>query len=161
TPVGHVVEIWWRPGERPRWGDLTVASRGAPPAEDGVASHFFAAEGTQHVFYRTHDGTLIELWWRGGERPHWGALTQFGSAPKAVGTPVSHVFSDEGTQHVFYRTGGDQIIELWWAGAAAAKAENLMIEARGAPPAISDPVSHVFQPEGTQHVFYVSVDNQV
>ncbi len=160
TAAGHIVEVWWRPGERPRWGDLTVASRGAPPAEGDLASHVFVAEGSQHVFYRTLEGTIIELWWRGGERPHWGALTG-ASAPNAVGSPASHVFDDEGTQHVFYRTAGDQIIELWWQGGASARSENLMVEARGAPPANSDPVSHVFKPEGTQHVFYISVDNQV
>jgi hypothetical protein len=161
TATGHIVEVWWRPGERPRWGDLTVASRGAPLADGDPASHVFVAEGTQHVFYRTDDGALVELWWRGGERPHWGALTGAGAAPKAVGSPVSHVFADEGTQHVFYRAAGGQIIELWWQGGAAAQPENLMVDARGAPPAGSDPVSHVFAPEGTQHVFYTSIDGEV
>jgi hypothetical protein len=121
----------------------------------------FVAEGTQHVFYRTPDGLLVELWWRGGERPHWGALTSAGTAPKAAGSPTSQVFADEGTQHVFYRTAVGEIIELWWQGGAAARPQNLMVEARGTPPASSDPVSHVFAAEGTQHVFYTSIDGQV
>jgi hypothetical protein len=39
-----------------------------------------------------------------------------GGAPRAVGDPISHVFTAEGTQHLFYATGERHIIELWWQG---------------------------------------------
>jgi hypothetical protein len=59
------------------------------------------------VSYRAADGEaggkLVELWWKGGETPHWGYLTTPGNrAPLAAGDPASHVFDAEGTQHVFY-----------------------------------------------------------
>jgi hypothetical protein len=154
----HIIELWWRGADAAHPGDLMRATGGkAPLAASDPASHVFAAEGTQHVFYRTADGHIIELWWRGGEAPHWGSLMN-PTAPLAVGNPASHVFAVEGSQHVFYRTGDGHIIELWWQGPDAAQPENLNIESGGAPLAWSDPISHVSDAEGTQHVFYTSVD---
>jgi hypothetical protein len=71
---GHVIELWWPPNDVARHEDLTVQSGGAPLAptnELGTpASHVFASEGTQHVFYRSDESAdepftdIIELWWR-------------------------------------------------------------------------------------------------
>jgi hypothetical protein len=36
------------------------------------------------------------------------------SADEHFGTPASHVFVSEGTQHVFYRTDDLDVIELWF-----------------------------------------------
>lgn len=146
--------------------DLTVGSGGAPPvaSPNKLASHVFDAEGTQHVFYRTNDGKIVELWWRGAEAPHWGYLTTPGNgAPLAAGDPTSHVFTAEGTQHVFYRTDEwpPQIVELWWQGGEAAHWGYLTTPGGAAPPPASDPASHVFDAEGTQHVFYRSTGNQI
>ena len=155
TADGRIVELWWRGAEPPHWGYLTTQANGAPVAAGDPASHVFVAEGTQHVFYRTADGQIVELWWLGGEVPHWGYLTTpSNGAPVAAGDPTSHVFDAEGTQHVFYRSTGSQIIELWWSGGAAAQANNLTVSSGGAPPADGIPASHVFFAEGTQHVFY-------
>ena len=156
---GKLVELWWRGGQAPHWGYLTTPGNGAPLAAGDPASHVFDAEGTQHVFYRAADGEadgkLVELWWKGGETPHWGYLTTPGnSAPLAASDPASHVFDAEGTQHVFYRSTGNQIIELWWSGGAAAQVSNLTERSGRAPLAAGDPASHVFDAEGTQHVFY-------
>jgi len=155
TDDGKIVELWWRGGESPHWDYLTTPGNGAPGAAGDPASHVFAAEGTQHVFYRTDDGSVVELWWRGGEAPHWGYLmTAGGATPQAASDLASHVFDAEGTQHVFYRSKGNEIIELWWGGGAAAQPNNLTQHSGGAPLADGDPASHVFFAEGTQHVFY-------
>ena len=161
---GHIIELWWGGPEAPHWGDLIGASGGtAPLAAGDPTSHVFAAEGTQHVFYRTGDGSIIELWWRGGEFPHWGYPMRARGAfpPPSAGDLTSHVFDAEGTQHVFYRGGDGHIIELWWRGSEAAHPEDLTVQSGGAPLAAGDPTSHVFDAEGTQHVFYTSVDFQI
>jgi hypothetical protein len=142
------------------WDDLTIGSGGAPAVATPcqLASHVFEAEGTQHVFYRTFDDRIVELWWRGGDAPRWGYLTN-GDAPAAASDPASHVFEAEGTQHVFYRTVDMRIVELWWAGGEAAQWGYL--SDLDAPQAASDPASHVFPPDGTQHVFYRSTGNEI
>ena len=51
---------------------------------------------------------------RGNQRPALQDLVvASGGCPLAVGNPTSHVFNTEGTQHVFYTTTDDHIIELW------------------------------------------------
>ena len=161
TADRRVVELWWRGGEAARWGYLTTSANGAPPAAADPTCHVFAAEGTQHVFYRATDGLIVELWWRGGETAHWGYLTKPGNKPPAApGNLASHVFAAEGTQHVFYRATDGHIIELWWRSDAAIP-EDLTERSGEAPLAAGDPVSHVLDADGSQHVFYASVDNQV
>jgi hypothetical protein len=36
-----------------------------------------------------------------------------GGCPLAISGPASHVFNTDGTQHVFYTTSADHVIELW------------------------------------------------
>jgi hypothetical protein len=43
---------------------------------------------------------------------HNGALPTAGGGPE-IGVLTSHVFDAEGTQHVFYATNENQVIELW------------------------------------------------
>jgi hypothetical protein len=96
---------------------------GAPLAVGNPASHVFAGEGpsTQHVFHRTSTGEIYELWWRtSDEPPQPRNLTQLsGGALLAASDPVSHVFTNEGTQHVFYTADNGHIVELWWSGGTA------------------------------------------
>jgi hypothetical protein len=162
---GRIVELWWSGGDPARWGYLTNSGNGAPQAAGDPASHVFVAEGTQHVFYRTADGRIVELWWAAGGPARWGYLTTPGNgAPAATGTPACHVFAAEGSQHVFYREGSGDVIELWWRGGENAQVKDLNLAAGGherAPRAHSEPVSHVFAAEGTQHVFYTSLDGDV
>ena len=101
----QLVEVWWRPNEKPQWGlpgtgtgvDLSVAG-------GWLASHVVESEGTQHVF--VVDGARqvhpSELWWRGWDLVRAADLcTQAGQPLLAGSTLASHVFVEEGTQHVF------------------------------------------------------------
>ena len=115
---GHIIELWWRPGEAPHPEDLTERS-GAPPLEVESAfeltSHVFDFENTQHVFYVADNGHIIELWWRPGEAPHPEHLTERSGAPplEVESALISHVFKKERTQHLFYVSYGGHINELW------------------------------------------------
>ena len=49
------------------WGNLTTESGELDNEVAGTPTgHVFDSDGTQHVFYRTSDGELMELWWTGG-----------------------------------------------------------------------------------------------
>jgi len=125
---GQVMELSWRTGEDPVVRDLSGTSMGdgvAPIAVSSPTSHVFDAELTQHVFYTGENGHVIELWWRPNDvaAHHEDLTVQSGGAPLAptnalFGTPASHVFVSEGTQHVFYRTAepveAPDVVELWF-----------------------------------------------
>jgi hypothetical protein len=158
----NVIELWWRGGDAPQTGNLSRG--GAPLAAGDLASHVFDAEGTQHVFYRTFEGHIIELWWTGGTNgtPQARSLTQQAGALLAAGDPASHVFPAEATQHVFHRTGSGHIVELWWRNSGEApQARDVTELSGGALLAAGDPVSHVFNAEGTQHVFYTADNGHI
>jgi hypothetical protein len=161
TSDNQLVELWWKGPDRPKWDFLTNSANQAPLTASSPTSHVFKNEGTQHVFYVTWDNRIVELWWSGGEeRVHWGYLTQFGDPVPADSRQLaSHVFEDQRTQHVFYRAANGHIIELWWFPSDHAHVEDLTVRSRNAPLASGDPTSHVVDADGTQHVFYTSVDN--
>jgi hypothetical protein len=97
------------------------------------------------------------LWWSGSEPPHPEDLTD-----RAQGAPppflelASHAFEAEGTQHVFYRGKDGHIIEIWWPRGGAPHAEDLTHRTGGPLASLGSggAISHVFDAEGTQHVFY-------
>jgi hypothetical protein len=166
TRDGEIVELWWSGGERPHGRSLTDRSGELAEAVGDPASHVFGTDGTQHVFYRTFDGELMELWWRGGADgdPRARSLNQRDTAPLAAGNPASHVFAAGGppTQHVFYRTGAGEIWELYWRTSdEPPQPRNLTVLSGGALLAATDPVSHVFNREGTQHVFYTAENGEI
>ena len=169
TPDGEIGEAWWSGGEFPHRRSLTQRSGEPANAVSDPTSHVFAFDGTQHVFYRTFDGEIVELWWTGGAdgNPKARSLnTQQSGVPLATGNPASHVFAVEGqgpsTQHMFYRTGDGEIIELFWRTSdEPPQVRNLTTLSRGALLAASDPISHVFNREGTQHVFYTADNGDI
>jgi hypothetical protein len=88
---------------------------GSPAASGGFAPE--AEGGAQQVFYTGTDLDIRRLGLTGDETPHpQDLMIASGGAPRAVGDPISHVFTAEGTQHLFYATGERHIIELWWQG---------------------------------------------
>ena len=166
TSDGQIVELWWSGGERPHGRSLTDRSGELAEAFGDPASHVFGTDGTQHVFYRTYDGELMEMWWTGGADgdPRARSLNQRDTAPLAAGNPASHVFAAAGppTQHLFYRTDNGEIWELFWRTSdEPPQPRNLTLLSRAVLLAASDPVSHVFNREGTQHVFYTAGNGDI
>ncbi len=59
----HIRRLGLRGNEPPASEDLMVASGGSPRAIGGPTSHVISeGETTQHVFYATGEGHIIELW---------------------------------------------------------------------------------------------------
>jgi hypothetical protein len=157
TPQGQSVELGWTGGGGGTPQSRVLTPPGAPLAVGDPASHVFAADGTQHVFYRTGAGEIVELVWTSSDQP--AQVRNFtelsGGALPSAGDPVSHVFAGEGTQHVFYAATTSQIVELWWRGSdTGPQFENLTERAGGGPVPSGKLASHVFEAEGTQHVFF-------
>jgi hypothetical protein len=161
----HVGELWWRGSEAPHFEDLTKRSRTAPLSSSALASNVFDDGGrAQHVFYLA-GRDVFELSWSGGEDPLVRNLTDrsSGEPEPAVNAPASHVFENE-TQHVFYTADNAHIIEMSWAPGQDPVARDLTRLSRGigpAPLAASAPTSHVFDQEGTHHVYYVADNGNV
>ena len=166
---GHVRELWWSAAQAPSVGDLTAES-GAPPARNvtdpirsgALASHVFAAEGTQHVYFASQDGDVHELWWRGSQAAQHENLSmrarRRAETPAATGALTSHLDAG-GVQHVLFVAGG-AVIDLAWGQGEDPLRRTLTAEATGAPAASSPLTSHAMG-DGTQHVFYVSADRHV
>ncbi len=80
-------------------------------------------------------------------------------APAALGgtRPASHVYSLDGTptQHVFYNSIDQHVVELRWFGELPPWRD--LLACLPDTPA-SDPVSHVVATSGTQQVFYTNQD---
>ena len=145
--------------------NLTMASGGAPGAIESPVSHVFDAEGTQHVFYRALLGTdqvreaLVELWWKGGDAPRWDDLFAGLTSPArdfSIPPLASHVVDVEGTQHIFYQGDPGRIYELWWRGSESPHAGDLCLQSGEALLGGRGLASHVFDAEGTQHVYFVA-----
>lgn len=156
---GHVQELWWDAAGGWHGGDLTRAT-GAPAAAGDPVGYLFAAQGTQHVIYRSGDGHLRELWWDAAGGWHGGDLTVATGAPSATGNPAAYVFDAEGTQHVIFRSGNGHLHELWWDAAGGWHRGDLTA-AVGGPAAAGDPSAYVFAAEGSQHVIFRSGDGHL
>ena len=95
----------------PSWhhNDPGVEAGGAPAAIGDPCG--FTLDG-QHVFYRTVDDHIHELFWNGGWH-HNDPGVEAGGAPEAAGDPCGFVLGN--SQHVFYRAVDGHIHELFWA----------------------------------------------
>src|SRR5262249_58802257 len=87
----------------------------APQPAGNLAAYYSAGTNTKHVFYRSADDHLHEIWWvpAGGTPAHVDLNDRFG-APPAADRPAA--FTDEGpnTQHVAYRGKDNHIYEVIW-----------------------------------------------
>jgi hypothetical protein len=116
SPGSFLTELWWRGAEAPHADPiLPVPTPQQLLAAGDPVSHVFDPfdpGSTQHVFYRTRSGEIVELWWSGGDRPNRRSLTDRSGEPaNALGDPASHVFGTDGTQHVFYTTFDGELME--------------------------------------------------
>jgi len=110
---GHLYELNWV-GVAPVAGwDLTAQS-GAPVAASDPAAYYSVGTNTKHVYFRSSDGGLHEIWWVPGTTPAWGNLTEAYGAPPAADRPTAFTVEGPSTQHVAFRTTANHIDELIW-----------------------------------------------
>jgi hypothetical protein len=160
---GSIHELRWNGSH---WMPILVAT---PPESatprTGPVGYAFTATGTQHVFYADAAGHIYELktdgsgsWLPPDDLSRTGAPAsssfQLAAYPfdPAPGVPVP-------TQHVFYRDSSSHINELWrdvgdWQ-------HNDFSDLPGLPLAAGDPSGFADSADGSQHVFYVSLDHHL
>lgn len=169
-PREALIELWWRPGEKPQWDDLFAdIGDDAHAFAMWLACHAVEADRTQHVFFPVPG--ISELWWPTAGAVGAGNLCDQAGQPQLGGYGLaSHVFLEEGTQHVFFVAAGEidgipvdgHVGELWWRGSDKAQLVDLTQRAGGAPAPDSPSTlaSHVVEGpytlERSQHVFYQS-----
>jgi hypothetical protein len=147
--------------------NLTQEGAVAPAANGAPTSHVVddaATERTQHVFYAgLFLPSMLELWWTGSAIPQWEDLVhdhpgEIGLLSDSLQPPASHVFRAEGTQHVFCRgsseTFSNHVFELWWRGGDPVNVNDLMAQSGEPTVGATSLTSHVFEAEGTQHVYF-------
>jgi len=148
-----------------KWAHSNLSAMTKAPEAAGNPTAF-AIPGVrgQHVFFRTADGSLIELFRKvEGDRVSWhmNNLTTDASAPKAAGDPMAYLMDTgklgRGTRslHAVYRTSDGQIEELWRTPETKWAASNLSAETK-APKAASDPTGFSQPSNRTQHVIFES-----
>jgi hypothetical protein len=151
----HMEELSWSGSETAHPRDLaTLTEAVSPNIRNEPISHVYG--NSQHVFFANDLAHIDEVFWQGSADPTLRFITQESVAPQTSGKPTSHIA--DGIQHLFYRACG-HIIELSWRGTERPSVRDLNLltaPTGGAPDAAGDPISHV-DPDGTQHVFYVSV----
>ena len=79
-----------------------------------------------------------------------------GGAESPDSKPASHVFPAKNMEHVFYIGADLHVRRIGIRGDQTPALQDLVIASGGCPLAISGPASHVFNTEGTQHVFYTT-----
>src|SRR5262249_33946459 len=59
---GHIYELYWAGGDTVQGWDI-MPTVGNPDATGNLAAYYSAGTNTKHVFYRSDDGQLHEIWW--------------------------------------------------------------------------------------------------
>ena len=86
-------------------------------------------------------------------------LTSSADASAAASNPTGFVFPARGTQHVFYRSTDDHIVELKWDRSGWQRLD--LHAGAKAIPAVGEPVAFTCLRAGTQHVAYAGADGHV
>jgi hypothetical protein len=111
---GHLHELWWNGANPVSHWDLSAIS-GAPPAASDPVGHYSPATNTKHVYYRSADGHLNEIWWvPGGGVPAHMDLSVYALAPLAADKPAAFALAGQGSEHLLYRGADGQLHEIWW-----------------------------------------------
>jgi hypothetical protein len=114
---GHLHELWWV-GVAPVQGwDLIAATVGAPLAASDPAAYYSAGTNTKHVFYRSANNHLNEIFWVPGGLPMHVDLTEAAQAPLAADKPTAFTVEGPNSQHVVYRGTDGHIHEIRWTPA--------------------------------------------
>jgi uncharacterized repeat protein (TIGR03803 family) len=110
---GHIYELYSTRNETIRGWDITPPD--APSATGNLAAYYSAGTNTKHVFYRSADKQLHEIWWvPGGGTPAHVNLTERFGAPPAADRPAAFTVEGPKSQHVAYRGTDNHIYEVIW-----------------------------------------------
>jgi hypothetical protein len=153
-----------------KWEHKNLSAEAKGPKADGRPTAF-ASEDTdvQHVFYRTSEGSLIDLFRRWGstddKKWHSNDLTAEAKAPTAAGSPCAYleqsgVVATSDTEHLVYRGEDGHIHELFAVPKDKWMHKDLTAEAKG-PRAAGDPTAFHTQKDNIQHVFYRSSEGSL
>ncbi len=160
---GNLVELYAKQGDNAGWrrADLT-AEAGATKAASGPDAYYWADTKTLHVFYRGTDDNIYELYRDANGRWAHNNLSMSTNAPKAAGEPAGYAEDGNKTQHVIFRTGDGDVIELFskYGENAGWKMRDLTKEAK-APKATGDPDAFYWPGTKSQHVLYRGQDDNV
>lgn len=153
----QIHEIYKNPGQV--WKHSNISARaGAPLTGSRPFGYTFHIYDSQQVVYRGKDNNIYELYYHPGKG--WGQsnLTQRSGAALAEGNPTAYIFGVQ--NHVIYRGRDDHIHELYFTKGKGWKHSDLSGRI-GAPAASSNPLGQEYKMTSSQHVFYVTKDNQV
>jgi hypothetical protein len=117
---GHLHELWWVGNAPVQSWDLIAATVGAPLADSDPAAYFSEGTNTKHVFYRSANNHINEIFWVPGGLPMHVDLTAAAQAPLAFDKPdAPAAFTVEGpnSQHVVYHGADGHIHEITWTPA--------------------------------------------
>jgi hypothetical protein len=143
------------------------AEKGGEPAT--VAGFYIEHGGVLHVFYRTNDGDILEMYrsHKGEGTRDWTSrnLMTDAKAPKAGSNPSAYFLKgrvgEDPSQHVIYRGSDNQIHELFLAPKGEKWANRNLSEEAKAPKAAGDPCGFVSEHSPVQHVFFRTADGAV
>lgn len=122
---GHLHELWWVGNIPVQSWDLIAATVGAPLAASDPAAYFSTGTNTKHVFYRSANNHLNEIFWVPGGLPMHVDLTAEAQAPLATDKPAAFTVEGPNSQHVVYRGTDGHIHEIRWTPATVRTAIDL------------------------------------
>ena len=162
----HVHQLFWTKGEGWRHNDITQKSGEAPPGIGDLASHVLidGGERTQHVFYRAADNSHIhQLWWNKNDGWRFNDLSRKVNTLKysrPAQNLTCHAFTDQKSQHIFYRALDGYIHQLWWNRKDDWR-HNDLTQHTGRIRAQGISTSYVSTTQKSQHVFYTGSDKDI
>lgn len=154
---GHVHSHYWRGLGNVGHDDLSGAA-GGPKADGDPVGYLDPATGMSHVYYRSANGHLHEIWWGGpDDAPGTGDLTRAARAVPATGRPSAYGVG--GTNVVVYRATDGRVRSLYWDTGAVGTDD--LSGAAGRPRAAGDPVAYHTPHDGGNQVVYRGVDGHI
>jgi catechol 2,3-dioxygenase-like lactoylglutathione lyase family enzyme len=148
-----------------KWFHTNLSTAANAPKAAGCPSGYAGPDNTQHVFFRTEDGSVNELYFsQEGGAKGWQSrnITGEANAPKAASDPGAYMlpaswlkfWKDRDRQHVVYRGTDDQIHELFFSTSQKKWQTVNLSSATEAPKAAGNPMGYFLESGNTQHVVF-------
>ena len=112
--------------------------------------------------YLARNGHIYELYWAGGDTVRGWDIMPPGSPPP-TGNLAACYSAGTNTKHVFYRSAGGELHEIWWDGQPLPQQPRHinLTQIFGAPLAKDRPAAFTVEGPNTQHVAYRGTDNHI